>query len=114
MIERNNIRSYITYRGVYIKGDRSSIPSTGINVQNQISNTPSVISLTNRYKNRGNLTTGNTYRLIIQDVPLATELGISLIILKITQRNLNMSTFFLSHFLHNDVSPLQISLQYPY
>jgi len=55
--------------------------------------------------------------IILQDVPLATEPGISLIILtpiKILQRNLNSSTFFLTHFLHNEVSPLQISLQYPH
>ena len=39
---------------------------------------------------------GNTYFLIIQNVPLATDPGISLIILtpmKILQRNLNRSTF---------------------
>jgi hypothetical protein len=48
-------------------------------------------------------------------VPLAIERGISLITLtpiKIAQRNLNGSTFFLLHFLHSEVSPLQISLQY--
>jgi hypothetical protein len=51
----------------------------------------------------------------IQSVPLATEPGISLIILtpmKILQRTGVHS--LLSHFLHNELSPLQISLQYPY
>jgi len=57
-----------------------------------------------------------------QDVPLATEPGISLIILtpmKILQRNLNTSTFVVWEMkIYVSAvcvcSPLQISLQYPH
>jgi hypothetical protein len=74
--------------------------------------------------------TGHRYNVhidfVIQDVPLATEPCISVIILtpmKILQRNLNRGTFVVSgrkwwplpahvmmssHFLHSEVSPLQM------
>jgi hypothetical protein len=51
--------------------------------------------------------------MYVQGVPLATEPGISLTILtsvKILQRHLTGMGSFLSYFLHNEVSPLQISL----
>ena len=53
----------------------------------------------------------------IHSVPLPTKPGSSLIIpkpMKILQWDLNRSTFVVSHFSHNEVSPLHISLQYPH
>ena len=57
-------------------------------------------------------------RCIIQCVPLATEPGISLIILplmRILQQNLKTETHCRHipfHFSHNERTPVQISLQY--
>jgi len=52
----------------------------------------------------------------IQSVPLATEPGISLIILILSARKWwpLPKQVMMSHFLHNAVSPFQISLQYPH
>ena len=63
-------------------------------------------------------TTGECGIFQIQCVPLATEPGISLIILtpmKILQRNLNRSTFVVSEMKRNvSVVCVCISLQYPH
>jgi len=53
----------------------------------------------------------------MKSVPLATEPGIYLIILILSGRKLwplPAHAMMSSHFLHNEVSPLQISLQYPH
>jgi len=54
---------------------------------------------------------------IIQSVSLATEPGISLTILILSGRKwwpLPAQVMMSSHFLHNEINPLQISLQYPH
>ena len=54
---------------------------------------------------------------LLQSVPLATEPGISLIILILSGSKwwpLPALVVMSSHFLHNEVSPLQISFQYPH
>ena len=53
----------------------------------------------------------------IQSVPLATKPGISLIILILSAHKwwpLSAHVTMTSHFLHNEVSTPQISLQYPH
>jgi len=55
--------------------------------------------------------------LNIQSVPLVTEPGISLIILILSGSKwwpLPAHVMISSHFLHNEIIPLQISLQYPH
>ena len=53
--------------------------------------------------------------LDIQSVPLATELSISLIMLRVTTIRRTIDTHYRHnpfHFSHNERTPIQISLQY--
>jgi hypothetical protein len=62
-------------------------------------------------------TVSHTQLVHIQGVQLATEPGVSLIILILSGRKwwpLPAHVIISSNFLHNEVSPLQISLQYPH